>query len=301
MNNFSQVQSRRIHSRAEFEIVYDQPLVNELTVWDYPNHFFSYFKKESTKLVVMLQGAIDRTKMTLPVFQRWSWAEDIDASVLILNDPTLFGNTLKLGWWQGNEDLYAMSSACEFIKMVTDKLGYSLKDILLFGSSAGGFVSLMIAGQLKGSMAIVNNPQTNLLEYHEKHIQLLLQTKFRDMSKQEAFSLYPTRFSVMESFKAMQYIPKIVYYQNSKDSFHFEYHYLPFIQALYQSDIDPNEFQSILYTHSWGHTPLERVKTVSILNDWLAKLSASTQPMLLKEIPEVFEPINIPISISEQS
>ena len=150
MTKLNHIKKNTIHSIAEFELFYDQALVNELKDWEYPNHFFSYFKKESTKLVVMLQGAIDRTKIQLPIFQRWSWAEDIEASVLILNDPTLFGNDLRLGWWQGEEEQYAIPSAGEFIKLVIDKLGYSVKDLLFFGSSAGGFSALMMAGHLKG-------------------------------------------------------------------------------------------------------------------------------------------------------
>ena len=249
----------------------------------------------------MLQGGIDRTKMQLPIFQRWSWAEEIKASVLILNDPTLFGNDLVLGWWQGNEEQYAIPSACEFIKLVVNKLGYSLNDLLFYGSSAGGFASLMMAGHLKGSMAIVNNPQTNLIKYHLGPVQDLLVNKFRGMPNEEVFEQYPTRISVSEWFKSIGYIPRIVYYQNVKDPFHFENHYQPFVQDLYQSGIDPNEFQSVLYTHSWGHFPLERVKTVSIINDWLTKLSKLNQKMPLKEIPERFESVNVPIPFAKKS
>jgi len=297
MSKLNQIKKHAIPSRAEFEIFYDRPLVNELKEWDYPNHFFSYFKTESSNLVVMLQGAVDRTKVQLPVFQRWSWAEDIEASVLILNDPTIFGNDLKLGWWQGSEDRYAIPSACEFIKLVIEKLGFSLKDVLLFGSSAGGFSALMMAGHLQGSMAIVNNPQTNIMEYREEHIQAFLQTKFRGMSPKEAFDRYPTRFSVSDFLNSIHYIPRIVYYQNVKDPFHFENHYLPFVKNLYQSGIDPKEFQSVLYAHDWGHFPLERVKTVSIINHWLRRLPEIEQNMPLKDIPEVS---NVPIPLAKE-
>ena len=186
------------------------------------------------------------------------------------------------------EDRYAIPSACEFIKLVIEKLGFSLKDVLLFGSSAGGFSALMMAGHLQGSMAIVNNPQTNILEYIQQYDPQFLQIKFRGMSPQEAFDRYPTRFSVSDFFKSIHYIPRILYYQNVKDPFHFETQYLPFVRELYQSAIDPNEFQSVLYTHDWGHFPLERVKTVSIINHWLTRLPALHKNMPLKEISEVF-------------
>lgn len=301
MTKLNHIKQNWIPSGAELEIFYDQPFVNELKDWPYPNHFFSYFKKGSTKLVVMLQGGIDRTKMQLPIFQRWSWAEEINASILILNDPTLFDNDLVLGWWQGSEEQYAIPSACQFIKVVINKLGYSCKDILFYGSSAGGFSSLMMAGYLKGSMAIVNNPQINLIKYHRGPVQDLWTNKFRGMSNEEVFERYPTRLSVSEWFKSIHYIPKIVYYQNVKDPLHFENHYRPFVQDLYQSGIDPNEFQSILYTHSWGHFPLERVKTVSIINDWVRKLSELDQKIPLKEIPKRFESVNVPISLAKES
>ena len=297
MSGFSNVKRNTIQSLTEFNLFYDEPVVNKINDWPYPNHFFSYFKSNSTKLVVMLQGAIDRTKIPLPIFQRWSWSEDIEASVLILNDPTLFGNNFRIGWWQGKEEQYAIPSAGEFIKLVINKLGYSLKDLLFFGSSGGGFSALMMAGHLKGSMAIVNNPQTNILEYREGHVQPFLHTKFRGMSKKEAFDRYPTRFSVSELFKSMNYIPRIVYYQNVKDPFHFENHYLAFVQQLYESGIDPNEFQSILYADDKGHNPLDALKTVSIINHWVTKLSELDQKIKLEK---VFQSANLPIPLARE-
>ena len=296
MTKLSDIKKNTIHSSAYFDLIYDKPIVNELNDWPYPNHFFSYFKKGSSKLVVMLPGAIDRTKVELPVFQRWSWSEEIKSSVLILNDPTLFGNHLKIGWWQGEENSYALPSACDFISLVISKLGISIQDVLFYGSSAGGFAALMMAGHLKGGLVIVNNPQTNLLEYRELHVQAILETKFNGMSKKEAFNRYPTRFSVSALFKEVNYIPKIVYYQNVKDPIHFENHYLPFVKALYDSGLDPNEFQSVLYTHHWEHFPLERVKTVPIINHWITELSEFHDKIKLKEIPEIFESVNLPIT-----
>ncbi len=175
------------------------------------------------------------------------------------------------------------------MSLVISKLGYSLQDVLFYGSSAGGFAALMMAGHLKDGLVIVNNPQTNILEYREHLVQAILATKFRGMSKEEAFNRYPTRFSVSALFKEVNYIPKIVYYQNVKDPFHFENHYLPFVKALYDSGLDPNEFQSVLYTHHWEHFPLERVKTVPIINHWITELSEFNDKMKLKEIPEFFE------------
>ena len=292
MSRLNHIKRHTIQSLREFNLFYDEPVVNHLTDWSYPNHFFSYFKKESTKLVVMLQGAINRSKMQPPIFQRWSWSEEINASVLILNDPTLFGNQLRIGWWQGCEEQYAIPSAAEFIKLVIHKLGYSSNDLLFFGSSAGGFSALMMAGHLKGSLAIVNNPQTNILAFREEDVQAFLQTKFGDISKKEGFSRYAIRFSASEWFKSIHYMPKIVYYQNVKDPFHFDKHYLPFVQTLYQSALDPNEFQSILYADDKGHYPLPAAKTVSIINDWVAKLSELEQ----KIKPEkVFKHANLPI------
>ena len=261
----------QINAIESFDIFYDEPIVNELTDWDYPNHFFSYFKKNSTQLVVLLQGAIDRPKVEPPVFERWSWAEQINASVLSLNDPTILGNELRVGWWQGDENRYALPSACRFIELVLSKLGYSVKDLLFFGSSAGGFASMMMAGHLKGSVAVVNNPQTNILK--SAYVPELLRVKFRSISKEEAFTRYPARFSVSALFKERHYIPKIVYYQNVKDMFHFENYYRSLIDELYETGLDMNEFESTLYSDERGHSAFSRSKGVSIINRQLARLS----------------------------
>ena len=297
MAQFSNIRKNPIQSLKDFKIVYNLPLVNELKSWNYNNHFFSYFRQDATQLVVMLQGAVNREKVKIPVFQRWSWFANINASILILNDPTLFGNSLELGWWQGEEEKYALPSACRLVELVAKKLGISTKEVVFFGSSAGGFSALMMAGHLRRSFVIANNPQTNILEYEASHIHPLLKTKFRGISKQEAFERYPNRFSVLEFFKSINYVPKIAYYQNIKDHTHFETQYLPFIQDLYQSELDPNELQSILYTHDRGHYPLEKLKTVEIINYWLRRLPELEKLIPLNEIPLTSESANVPIPL----
>ena len=295
------VRKNVIKSVADFAVIYDEPLINELKGWSYPNHFFSYFKKDATQLVVMFQGHVGRKRMTLPIFQRWSWAEAIDASVVVLNDPTLWGNDLNIGWWQGEQEQYALPIACEFVELLIDCLGHTKQDVLFFGSSAGGFVALMMAGHCEGSMALVNNPQTNILSYHEPHVRNLLNIKFGGISKEEASKQYPNRFSVSAFFQSIPSIPRIIYYQNTKDDFHFENHYLPLVNFIYQSGSDPNEFHSILYTHPYGHDPLEKVKMIAIINDSLAELKNSKQRGKLKEIPKKFQSINLPIVVKKKS
>jgi len=298
VSKLDQIEKRIITSTPAWTIEYDVAQVNYALDWPYPNHFFSYFKRQQRQLLVLLQGCVEREKIQLPVFQRWSWAEEMNASVLILNDPTLMNNQLSIGWWQGSEQNYALPQACEFIKLVIHKLGLSAEDVVFFGSSAGGFVALMMAALIKGSMAIVNNPQTNILRYRVVFYTALLKEIFADMPKEEALAKYPTRFCALELFKSINYIPKIAYYQNTRDYFHFQNHFQPFIDEIYKSSIDPNEFQSVLYKHHSGHSPLDKPKVITILNHWLTQLKSSHKPMPLNEKVDEFISIYKPIPIT---
>ena len=56
-------------------------------------------------MIVLFNGAVDRKKSDLPVFQRRTWIDDIDANVLILDDPTLqMDDEMSVGWYIGSKN-----------------------------------------------------------------------------------------------------------------------------------------------------------------------------------------------------
>src|SRR5699024_11421546 len=56
---------------------------------DYKFYFKLHLKMDSKKVVVFSNGTINHQKSTSPVFMRSTWHEEINASCIYTDDPTL--------------------------------------------------------------------------------------------------------------------------------------------------------------------------------------------------------------------
>lgn len=227
------------------------------------------FKREpkSKKLVVFLQGAVDRSKLKPPILHRWSWAKDINANVLTLSDPLLYkDNDLRIGWYIGASNFDYIHKFAHFIKNVLVELGLDKRNLIFFSSSAGGYAAIAMATQIKGGLALVNNPQTNVLNYHAGHVSDLLKVGFGGIQKDEIENDQLHRFSLSERMKKLQFIPVIHYYQNIEDKFHYENHFQPFIEEVSSLRL-PFDLKVKLYSDAdSGHSPMGREESIMIIN-----------------------------------
>jgi len=232
------------------------------------------FKREpkSNKLVVFLQGAVDRSKLDPPVFHRWSWAKDVEANVLTLSDPLLYrAKDLRIGWYIGASNFDYIQKFAHFIKCVLVELGLDKRDLIFFSSSAGGYASIAMATQIEGGLAIVNNPQTNVLNYHEGHVSDLLSVGFGGVQKREIENDRLYRFSLSERMRKLQFIPAIHYYQNIEDTFHYENHFKPFLEEISSLRLQ-FDLKVKLYSDSHsGHSPMGREESLMIINQAISQ------------------------------
>lgn len=121
------------------------------------------WKVESSRLVVLYNGAVDRSvKPDGVVFQRTSWVPDYPFSVLSLADPTLtLHEGLSLGWGQlrPGDQLFG-DFAATIVESFDEILHFSsCGPIIHAGSSAGGFQAMTASICHPGSLAWVNNAQ----------------------------------------------------------------------------------------------------------------------------------------------
>lgn len=130
-------------------------------------------------MLILGSGAIDPQKHSLPVFQRHSWADEIASSTIFYNDPTLYLGNINIGWGQGNENHFYLESISAIIEKMTEILNIKPENITFYGSSAGGFSSLFLSGLIKGSTALVNNPQTVVFNYYQTHVQKMLEVSYK--------------------------------------------------------------------------------------------------------------------------
>ncbi|QJF24319.1 prolyl oligopeptidase family serine peptidase [Mammaliicoccus vitulinus] len=229
-------------------------------------HFKIHLKNIDDKLVVFSNGAINPEKKEPPIFMRESWVNDMNYSSIFVDDKTLHGNNLKLGWGIGKKDRHFLKDYSEIIKKIVRILEIENKNTYYFGSSAGGFMSMALAAMHSETTAIVNNPQTYVYNYYKTTVEALYETIFPDMLHKNIQKEYSTRLSLTSLFRVCKRTPSIYYIQNRLSKFDMDKHLNPFMQMLDKYNIDSTPIEFILYNDkSAGHNPLSKETTLKFI------------------------------------
>lgn len=220
----------------DFEIPFNQPFI--LTVnWDgIKFEFLIKMKQDASGLLILGSGAgtiTNEARVFTPYFQRHSWIDDFDDSVIYYNDPTLyFDEKLPLGWGQGTIERFFLKDIADILGQLIEKTQIPKKNVIFYGSSGGGFMSFYLAGYVKGTIALVNSPQTSLLKWLKVPVKQVFEYSYPNMSEEEIVSLFPERINVIDFFKKIKYVPKIYYLQNAYCELDMLHHVIPFIEGL---------------------------------------------------------------------
>ena len=181
---------------------------------------FSYLKRESDSLIVLLPSALSPAhKFDGAVFHRWSWYEKFDSSVVAISDPSFERDGLLGGWFidDGTSDL--MASFCEIVEAFIGALGVDESKVVFYGSSMGGFGALMLASFFSKSLAVAEVPQIDLREYPWKSATDAIQEKcLSGESISDFFERFPERISVVERFKRNRVFPNCEIITNYQDN-----------------------------------------------------------------------------------
>lgn len=246
-------------------------IIENGTVFDF---FLDY--KEGQKIVIMLPGAINRDK-NINNFQRFSWSDDVDYSIMSFLDPTIQeSNNLGIGWFQGTKDNYALDKLIVLLKNIFKANKILQKDILFFGSSAGGFSVLKLANVFVDSKIVVINPQIYIYKYSKNEYEKLISYSYKGLSKDEILKLYRDRLVVNIDFTIRK--EPIYYYQNIKDSHHIEQHLNPYLKTLSRDIFQVVELKDKVKTDKKlyifyyndpesGHSPPNKEKTLALIDD----------------------------------
>lgn len=239
-------------------------------------NFYAHVKEDSKKLTIMLPGAVNRSK-TIYNFQRYSWSDDIDGSVISFLDPTVSEkNDITIGWFQGGNGIYAMPILIDFIKTILDTNSIKESNVTFLGSSAGGFSCLKLADSFPNSRIVVMNPQTRVYNYFIKDYSKVVQWVFPTLTPEQAKDLYYDRFTV--DLDIEKRLKTIEYYQNTADLHHVQKHLDPLLNELRKDDYElvngvnqdflTNKMLKIVYYTDKlsGHSPLSKLETIQILN-----------------------------------
>lgn len=118
----------------------------------------------SSSLVVSLHGALNRKLFMIPRFERLRSLLQYRVSSMYFADPSLHIHPgLELSWYTGWEGVDVQRQIAAMIMSAAEGLG--VEDIVVTGSSGGGFAALVIASMIPDSTCIAYSPQVDIEQY----------------------------------------------------------------------------------------------------------------------------------------
>ena len=248
-----------------------------------PISFYGDFRRKKKRLAVFLPGATKRVYGVYD-FQRYTWSEElVDFDCLFFSDPSIQEkNDLTLGWFQYSKDSYGIDSLAKLIKIVIKEKDYQESNVLIFGSSGGGFVSLKLAEYFTEALIVALNPQIYLYNYTKPYYLNMLKWCYGNENENIIKTSFFSRISVSGTFDSERGNPVFII-QNTADERHMVRHLKPLLRKIggkvlgHLDDVTVKEYAlsyccvNVLtyYDEKSKHNPPEKKVTLKILTDLL--------------------------------
>ena len=223
-------------------------------LWDGVHfEFFIHYKPDSAQAVIL--GTGDVGQHPRPYFSRISWAKELPYTTIYYTDPTSYMPPCTLGWGYGTNDRWYLENIAVLLYQILKKLNISTSDTLFYGSSGGGYTSMLLASMFR-SRATVINPQYIPEKFVQRRV---LALKSACLKKGE--ELLPERITAMAVFLKENYFPYLHVVQNIQAEFDIEAQLTPFLTQVSHSKPDCDGRLSIdFYSASGGHNTMPNKK-----------------------------------------
>lgn len=197
----------------QHEILKDSMYILRVLKDDVPYEYLINRRSDMDKLIVFHNGAVAGGNVSVPIFQRHSWAKILKTSSIFCMDPTLYVNSfLQLGWGVGKNENYYLENSSLILKKIIEKMNIPLENTVIYGTSAGGYLSILTGIYLKGSKVVADNAQLDVRNWIFKEaLDSVLTFCFDHIGT--ALN-YKERFSVIDAFEKHSYVPKIYMHVN---------------------------------------------------------------------------------------
>ena len=223
--------------------------------WDY---------KGSDKTVLFLPGRTARDRKPIPVFQRSSYFDSVNANVVSCFDPTLFwSKSLTLGWFQGRNSIFYADLLGELVLKLLSVFKTENKNFYLYGTSGGGIPGFNIAKKVNECTLYVSNVQVDVSRYHHKFFKQMADVSYAQFSLADILVEMYDRLSVVNIDGGFD----LIYSQNKSDKFHYENHF-----KYYCDEHKKRSINSRFYLYNdpdTGHDPLPRDTELLIIDNIL--------------------------------
>jgi glycosyltransferase involved in cell wall biosynthesis len=232
-----------------------------------PYEYLINRKSDNDKLIVFNNGGIAGGNVNVPIFQRHSLAPLLKTSSVFCMDPTFYINGyLQVGWGIGKNEDYYLENSSLILKEIIHKMGIQLNNTVIYGESAGGYLSVIMGIYLKGVSVVADNSQFNLANWIFKEpLDAIIAFCF-DHAKDSL--KYKERFDVIDAFEKNDYVPKLYIHVNLCSHADNSTQLVPFLNRLenMKKVTEYNDMEVILhYDPEKGHKGLSLQTAVNFL------------------------------------
>lgn len=207
-----------------------------------------------------------------PFFRRWSWYKYFNENFIAYADPMFYlDERIQLGWYVGDKDNWYLEIISLIIKKFAKNKAIPNNNILCYGTSGGGFSSIVLGTLIRDSKVLVNNSQFNVLNYHSWAVNRLfevLRKSFTGMSDDEIKKAINFRLDCNELFKKEKYVPSITYHVNVNSDVDIYNHCLPFLEDLLKNPYFKHDLDIHFYHDGNGHDPMSNEKSIKLIREF---------------------------------
>ena len=285
---------------SSFEFPLDEPFGLQVSYNDTIYCLIIKFSSKNKNLICTGPGAYERDiikdgeLLTPPFFSRWSWYKFFKESYIAYADPMFFyGEKIKIAWLIGTKEHWFLQDLSKIIEELCKNQEIKHNNILFYGSSGGGYTSVVLGTLIKNSQVLINNSQLFVMNYWESMVNPvfdLLYESFVGMTKDEIIETIKHRLDVIELFKKENYAPFITYYVNVESEWDIKLHGMPFLKEIYKlkqfNGLDVVYYREI---KNVPHEPMNSKKTIRVIREYCKNyLYNSKEDMKSKENQNIY-------------
>ena len=236
---------------------------------------FAVFRRSATRLICLLPSAQPTSSpQQNPVFHRWSWSAHFpDCHFMSLSDPALYSSPdVRAGWFMGpREDIIKVLAS--HIDAMAAMLSIKRDNIVLYGSSMGGFGALMISAELPGTLAIAEVPQIDMRKYPIRGAIRTLERHVVHSSMEDFYEDHPERVNVLDRFRSAEILPRFKIVTNRADTgFQEQLEFMGALGGVTRIAKTTYDHEIHIVAEEIGHKPLPTLRGVEIVRASLGRV-----------------------------
>ncbi len=206
--------------------VHSAPIGNGMTL-----DFYSTLRA-SNELFVVFHGANTSKNHFYPRFERVHSMQSSVKSFMAFADPTIqmgLKQDMWLSWFLGGPSFDPLPLISRVVHKALGRTG--AKYVAFVGGSGGGYAALRASAAWPGSLAYIQDPQTQIHQYVPSVVSKYFNTVWPGWDSEQLMAAFPERFNMVDHYATLQPRNFVYYAQSQSDTAHVANHFAPFAKV----------------------------------------------------------------------